>query len=105
MTTPRRFEMNQKLELHSLAVEFDIIRNGEIVTVLALPGYDPENPAAYGVLFKDGVLRPCIERFLRPYPPVLPNGRADLDQKSSWEQFQKATGIDPDVVRGLDSHE
>lgn len=92
MTT--KYELEQKLEIHGLPEDAtDRYMNGEVVTVVALPGYLPIAPLAYGVALKSGEVIPAISKFLRPYPPMLPNGRGDIDKKSTWAEFDKATGI------------
>lgn len=95
-----KYEKNQRLEIHGLPqIGGDQCYNGSIVTVVLLPGYHPGAPKAYGVEFKDGMVRPAVEQYLRPYPPVLPNGRADIDTKVTWEQFDAATGIKSNCFR------
>lgn len=95
-----RWEKDDKLEVHSTPY-FDGVQSydGQVVTVLASPGYDPDFPQAYGVLFRDGILRPVHPRFLRSLPPVLPQGRGDLDVRSNWQAFDTATGLDSSGFR------
>lgn len=93
-----RFELNDRVEIYGLP-EFsaDAIHNGVIGKIVALPGYNRLAKLAYGVEFTTGPnagqVEPCIEKFLRPFPPKLPNGRGDTDKVLTWEEFDKATGL------------
>lgn len=94
--TPLRFQVGDKLEIHSIpSFSSDAMANGEIVVVLECY----PSTSYYSVLFKSGLVRPCPEKFLRPFPPVLPNGRGNMDNQTSWEEFQKETGINPAAVK------
>jgi hypothetical protein len=95
------YEVGQKLEVYGLPVDGgDSAKNGEIVTVAKPKGYLPNFSQCYGVKFKDGKILPAIEKYLRPFPPSC--NRRDIDDGSTWDQFQKATGIDPDTIRNPD---
>jgi hypothetical protein len=99
-----KYEMNQKLEIFGLpATSPGSVHNGAIVTVVDLPGYSVAAPHAYGVKFETGFnvgdVLPCSEHFLRPYPPKLVNGRGNLDTKTTWAEFDFATGIDSNKFR------
>lgn len=99
-----KFEMGQRVEIHSLPdFSADSVYNGTIATVVALPGYNTLSPLAYGLRFDDGPnvgkIEPGMPQFLRPFPPKLPSGRADIDKVSTWEDFDKATGLDSSKFR------
>lgn len=94
-----KYEKNQKLEIFGLTDPNEKVWNGEVVIVLALPGYNKGFPEAYGVLAKDGLLHGVNPRNLRPYPPSIPGGRKDLDNKTSWAEFDKETGLDSSTFR------
>lgn len=94
------YKVGQKVEVHSLPNIGDLqTLNGQLVIVECLPGYHEraDFSEAYGVRFKDGSLQAIHPRHLRPFPPM--RNRGDMDKPSSWEQFEKATGISPDVVK------
>lgn len=93
-----KYEVGQRVEIHGLP-EFsaDAVHNGQIVTVVALPGYNSLSPKAYGVRFDSGPnagkTEPAIPKYLRPFPPKLPNGRGDTDKVTSWAEFDAMTGM------------
>jgi hypothetical protein len=94
-----KYEMSQRVEIHGLPENAaDAIYNGCIGTVVALPGYNTLAPKGYGVRFDSGIhvgsIVPCIDKFLRPFPPKLPNGRGDIDKLTSWAEFDKVTGLE-----------
>lgn len=93
-----KYEKNQKLEIFGLADQ-QAVFNGSVVVVLTLPGLNPRFPEAYGVLLKNGDATLVHQDNLRPYPPSTPGGRKDLDQKTSWAEFDKATGLDSTTFR------
>lgn len=98
--TNYKFEVGQKLEIYGLPdIGGDFTYNGEIVVVVALPGYNKALPKAYGVLRKSGDVMPAVETYLRPFPPKLPNGRGDTDEKVTWDEFDKATNLKSIVFR------
>jgi hypothetical protein len=103
-----KYELGQKLEIHSLPNIAELPSlNGSIVFVKSLPGTHAVFTGAYGVLTKEGKIEWVAERYLRPYPPELPNGRGDTDNKSTWEEFRKATNLSTeqmDRIRGLNSN-
>jgi len=92
---PNKFEINQKVEIYGLpeVPGAQSSYNGSIGIILAYPGYHTVATEAYGVLLSNGAIVPCIPKFLRPFPPVLPNGRGDLDTKTTWADFDKATTL------------
>lgn len=91
-----KYEIGDKVEVHGLP-ETESYMNGSIGIVVALPGYNNLSPDAYGVRFDSGPrvgsTLPAITKFLRPYPPKLPNGRADVDKKTTWAEFDAMTGL------------
>lgn len=105
MTAPHKFELGQKLEVHSIpeaTEEYSL--NGKIVFVTKLPGCSEKWPECYEVVFADRTKRLAFVKNLRPYPPSLPNGRGDCDVVTSWEQFEKATGIPRAVILNGPAH-
>lgn len=94
-----KYEKNQKLEIFGLTAPHETMWNGEVVIVLALPGYNTSFPEAYGVLARDGLLHGVHRNNLRPFPPTIPGGRKDLDKKTSWAEFDAATGLDSSKFR------
>lgn len=95
---PPKFEVGDKLEIHSLPVTGpDFTLNGEIVIVKLARGYLQDFPQCYGVMFKDGRIQPAKECYLRPFPPS--RNRGDMDTKTTWEEFEKETGISVDTIR------
>jgi hypothetical protein len=75
--------------------------NGEIVVIAKLPGYHHTYRSNYLIRFPNGREICASPDYLRPAPP--PKYRGDIDEKSSWDEWEKATGIPADVVRGTDS--
>lgn len=103
MTT--KYEIGQKLEIYGLPdIGTEYTYNGEIVSVVALPGYNKQLPKAYGVLMRNGDVMPAIGKYLRPYPPTLPCGRGDIDQKTIWEEFDRATGLNSSTFRNRNAN-
>lgn len=98
-----KFEIGQKLQIYGCRhLVPDSILEGMIVTVKELPGYDGSKgeEGIYNVVTPGSVSIPVMERFLRPFPPILPNGRGDIDTKSTWPEFEAATGIKLATLRG-----
>lgn len=96
----RKYELGDKLEVHSTPyIEGVESFDGEIVTVLAYPGCNPQYPESYGVLFSDGVFRGVHPRFLRRRPLAVPTDRGDIDVASNWEAFDMVTKIDSSKFR------
>lgn len=91
-----KFVIDQKLEIYGLPAISGML-NGEIVVVKYLPGHSLIVPEAYGVLRTNGEIVSAIERYLRPYPPD--KDRGDMDSPSTWEDFEKATGISREIVQ------
>lgn len=93
-----KFAVGERVEIHSLPdFSADAIHNGVIGKIVALPGYNRLAKEAYGVQFDSGPdvgkIEPCLAKYLRPFPPKLPNGRGDTDKVLTWEAFDKATGL------------
>lgn len=93
-----KYELGDKVEVHGLPeLGTESHLNGSIGIVVALPGYNNLSPLAYGVRFDSGPsvgsTLPAIDKFLRPFPPKLPNGRGDVDKKTTWAEFDAMTGL------------
>lgn len=89
------YELGDKVELHGLP-EFqgEAMLNGRIGKVVALPGFDADFPECYGLEIPSiQLVVRAVPRFLRPYPPKLPNGRGDIDKKTTWAEFDAMTGL------------
>lgn len=96
-----KYRIGQEVEIHSLVGYGDGQLNGAIATIVKLPGYHPTYQSNYLIRLPSGRELCASPDYLRVPPP--PTTRGDLDNVSSWEQFEKATGIPADVVRGTDS--
>lgn len=100
------FEINDIVKIHSLPEVEDAPYNynGHTATVVALPGYNKGFPKCYGIRMESGEdkgkVLPAIPRHLM-IADELPSRRWDTDLKLTWEQFDKATGIDSMTFRGL----
>lgn len=99
-----KFELGDKAEICNVP-PFPGERplNGLTGIIVALPGYDQNFPECYGLEVEFGIIN-ANPKFIRPYPPKLPNGRADIDNKTTWAEFDKATGLDSRTFReGFDA--
>jgi len=92
-----KFTVGQRAEIFSPVVAPSHHRT--LCHVLTESGDD----STYLVMLDSGRMMVVAEEFLRPFPPVLENGRGDIDTKVSWESFEQATGIPADDIRGTDS--
>lgn len=91
-----KYRIGQEVEIHSLVGYGDGQLNGAIATIVKLPGYHPTYQSNYLIRLPSG-------RELCASPDYLRIPRGDLDVVTSWEEFEAATGIPADVVRGTDS--
>lgn len=96
-----KYALGSVVEIHSLP-PFPGVEswNGIYATVAGTPGFYSDLPNHYAIRLPWGLVTPAAEEFIRLPPPA---SRGDLDTKVSWEEFELATGINPDIVRGTDS--
>jgi len=93
----QKFSVGQKAEIYApVAAPFF---HRTIVTILTDEGHD----TTHLVQLPSGRMIPVAAEFLHVFPPILENGREDIDDPVSWVQFELMTGIPADVVRGTDS--
>lgn len=87
------YRIGQRLEICNFPDVAGYITRGEVVVVVHPQGFDPEFPQSYGVLFGNGKVRGVNPQFLRLRFGVPDINRADVDNPSTWEQFEKTTGV------------
>ena len=99
-----KFELGDKVEVCNVPpYPGERSLNGMLGIIAGLPGYDHNYPECYALKVEFGIIN-SYPNFFRPYPPKLPNGRADIDNKTTWAEFDKATGLDSRKFReGFDA--
>ena len=102
MNSPK-YSVGEVLKVDGLPEVFGSpsLLNGGIVRVVSSPILISDTLEwLYGVKFiNTGKELPAVERYLHPFHPK----RKDMDMKATWGEFEAATGISADIVRGTDS--
>ena len=89
--TTYRFEVGQRVEIHSLPdFSADCVYNGMVGTVVSLPGFHPIATKAYAIFIDNRGIEACIDTYLRPAPP---KSRKDTDWRTTWTEFDRMTGL------------
>lgn len=92
-----KFEVGQRVQIYGLPdFSADCIYNGMVGTVVSLPGFHPIAKKAYAVFLDNHGIEACIDTYLRHAPP---KSRKDADCTTSWEEFDRMTGLKSTTFR------